>query len=302
MADKLKQLYQAVNLPIYSASVIPVLVGTSIAHFQQNLFDPFKFFLALFGLLFLQIAVNLANDYFDSKTGVDKNKKDSFVLLVKNPKTILYFSLLLFFLGGVIGLYLDFTSQKHIILLLGVIGFVIAFFYSAPPLRLSYLGMGEPVTFLCFGPLAVLCSEYVQSQQISSISFWASIPIGFLVSAILLIHHFPQYEADKKYQKNNPLVRWGKRKAALIFIYLVLAAYLWIFFSLILGKIPLASVFSFITFPLAVRIIFFTWKNYAGGVSATGGKENQNIYKAKPLTIKLHFFTGLVLAIGFLFS
>ncbi len=292
MASKSKQFYQAFNLPIYTASVIPVLVGTAIAHYQQNLFDPLRFLLALFGLFFLQIAVNLANDYFDSKIGVDEHKKDSFVPLVKNPKAILYFSLMFFILGGVIGLYLDFTSPKHIILLIGFLGFLLAFFYSSPPLRLSYLGMGEPVTFLCFGPLAVMASEFVQSQQISTTSFWASIPIGFLVTAILLIHHFPQYEEDKKYQKNNPLVRWGKKKAALIFIYLILAAYLWIFLSLLLGQLPLASVISFITFPMAVRIIFFTWKN----------KENQNILQAKPLMIKLHFFTGLVLSVGFLFS
>lgn len=292
MTSKSKQFYQAFNLPIYSASVIPVLVGTAIAHFKQSFFDPIRFLLALFGLFFIQLAVNLANDYFDSKIGVDEHKKDSFVLLVKNPKAILYSSLIFFILGGVIGLYLDFTSQKHIILLIGFVGFVIAFFYSSPPLRLSYLGMGEPVTFLCFGPLAVMASEFVQSQQISATSFWASIPIGFLVASILLIHHFPQYEHDRKYQKNNPLVRWGKKRAALIFIYLILVAYLWIFLSLALGKLPLATVFSFITFPMAARIIIFTWKN----------KENQNIYKAKLLTIKLHFFTGLVLAIGFLFS
>ncbi len=292
MASKSKQFYQAFNLPIYTASVIPVLVGTAIAHFQENLFDPFRFLLALFGIFFLQIAVNLANDYFDSKTGVDEHKKDSFVPLVKNPKIILYFSLMFFILGGVIGLYLDFTSAKHIILLIGFIGFLLAFFYSSPPLRLSYLGMGEPVTFLCFGPLAVMASEFVQSQQISATSFWASIPIGFLVASVLLIHHFPQYEQDQKYQKNNPLVRWGKKKAALFFIYLILAAYLWIFLTLLLGKLPLAAVVTFITFPMAVRIIFFTWKN----------AENQNISKAKLLTIKLHFFAGLVLTIGFLFS
>ena len=279
-------------MPIYTAALIPVLLGTSIAHYEQNLFDLGRFVLALFGLLFLQIGVNLANDYFDSQTGVDEQKQDSFVLLVKNPKAILYFSLFFFLLGGVIGLYLDFTSQKHVILLIGFIGFAIAFFYSAPPLRLSYLGMGEPVTFLCFGPLAVMASEFVQSQRISETSFWASVPVGFLVAAILLIHHFPQYEEDKKYQKNNPLVRWGKKRAAMIFIYLILAAYLWIFLSLVLGKLPLASMFSFITFPMAARIIFFTWKN----------AENQNIFKAKPLTIKLHFFTGLVLSIGFIFS
>jgi len=290
--SKFKQFHQAFNFPIYSASVIPVLVGTSIAHYENNVFEPFRIFLALFGLFFLQISVNLANDYFDSKTGVDEQKKDSFVLLVKNPKVILYFSLFFFILGGATGLYLDFTSHKHVILLIGFVGFVMAFFYSAPPLRLSYLGMGEPVTFLCFGPLAVMASEFVQSQMISETSFWASIPVGFLVAAILLIHHFPQYEEDKKYQKNNPLVRWGKKRAALIFIYLILAAYLWIFLSLLLGKLPLASMFSFITFPMAARIIFFTWKN----------AESQNIFKAKPLTIKLHFFTGLVLAIGFLFS
>lgn len=292
MPSQSKQFCRAFNLPIYTAAIIPVLVGTSIAHFEQNVFDLGRFFLALFGLLFLQIGVNLANDYFDSRTGVDEQKKDSFVLLVKNPNAILYFSLFFFILGGAIGLYLDFTSQKHVILLIGLVGFVIAFFYSAPPLRLSYLGMGEPVAFLCFGPLAVMASEFVQSQSISETSFWASVPVGFLVAAILLIHHFPQYEEDKKYQKNNPLVRWGKKRAAMIFIYLILAAYLWIFLSLLLGKLPLASMFSFITFPMAARIIHFTWKN----------AENQNIFKAKPLTIKLHFFTGLVLSIGFLFS
>lgn len=292
MPSQSKQFYRAFNLPIYTAAVVPILVGTSIAHFEQNVFDLGRFALALIALLFLQIGVNLANDYFDSQTGVDEQKKDSFILLVKNPKAILYFSLFFFILGGAIGLYLDFTSQKHVILLIGFVGFVIAFFYSAPPLRLSYLGMGEPVTFLCFGPLAVMAAEFVQSQRISETSFWASIPVGFLVAAILLIHHFPQYEEDKKYQKNNPLVRWGKKRASMIFMYLILAAYLWIFLSLVLGKLPLASMFSFITFPMAARIIIFTWKN----------AESQNIFKAKPLTIKLHFFTGLVLAIGFLFS
>ena len=118
----LSRLIRALDPPIYSAAVVPVIVGTAAAYYFTGIFNLDRLVLTLLGMFLAQIGINLHNDYHDSKTGVDRNKTNSLVLLFPKAKIVLVLAWVCFFLAAGIGLYLDYLSKGHTILALAVMG------------------------------------------------------------------------------------------------------------------------------------------------------------------------------------
>jgi len=120
-----------------------------------------------------------------------------------------------------------------------------AYFYVEPRVRLASRGLGELLTGLCFGPLVVLGTYYVQTQEISFAAFMAGVPVGFLIANVLFINQFPDKEADQAVGKTHWVVRLGKKKAAEVFVILVSAVYASVALGVLMGILPKIS---FITF------------------------------------------------------
>jgi len=298
VTEFVKKWIKAIRAPFFTASVVPVLVGTALAWNITGKFSLAKFILVLLGVPLFNAGTNLANDYFDHKTGNDEINKNLTPFsggsrVIQNgiipPRHILMGSFLFFGLGSVIGLYLNAVTPGNLILYLGIIGLLSGFFYTATPVLIGYRGVGEFVVGLNLGTLTIIGAYYVQAHSVSWSAFWISLPIGFLVAAILYINQFPDYEADKAVNKKHLVVRLGKRKAVYGYYFLICATYLVIAGSVIFRMVTPFALISFLTLPIASGAIKILKANY---------DKIAELIPAQAKTIQTHLFTGLLLSLG----
>ena len=111
------------------------------------------------------------------------------------------------------------------VLWLGVVGVACAFFYHAPPVKLSYRGLGELAVALCYGPLIAAGTYLVQRGSVSREVVWLSLPLGALIASFLWINEFPDHDADRGAGKRTLVVRLGRRAASRVFALIVALAY-----------------------------------------------------------------------------
>jgi len=298
MKGFIKKWIKAIRAPFFTASAIPVLVGTALAWNLTGKFSLYKFFLVLAGVPLFNAGTNLANDYYDHKTGNDDINTTLTPFsggsrVIQNgvvpPKHMLIGSFLFFGLGSIIGLYLNAVTPGNIVLYLGIFGILSGFFYTATPVLIGYRGIGELVVGLNLGTLTIIGAYYVQAHSLSWSAFWISLPIGFLVAAILYINQFPDYEADKAVGKRHLVVILGKRKAVYGYYFLISATYLVIAGSVIFRMVTPFALVSFLTLPLAVGAVKTLKSNY---------DKFAELIPAQAKTIQTHLFTGLLLSFG----
>src|SRR3989338_4841177 len=298
----LKLWIRAMRVPFSTATIIPVVLGSVLAWHDTAGFFWDRFWLALIGAILIHIGTNLANDYFDHLAGCDKVNTNptpfsggSRVIQegLITPRNILYVSLTSFIIGSAIGLYLNYLSGGNVILILGIIGVSLGFFYSAGPLRIGYGSFGELAVGIGFGPLMVMGSYYVQAQGLPFKVFLISIPIGILIALVLFINEFPDYAAYKSVGKRTLVVILGKRNALNLYHILLASVYL-IIISLVGFKVlPILCLSVVLTLPLALRAFVVSRKNF------------ERVYELLPVnaaTIGLHAMIGLLLCLGFLLT
>jgi 1,4-dihydroxy-2-naphthoate octaprenyltransferase len=165
-----------------------------------------------------------------------------------------------------------------------------SYFYVEPRVRLASRGLGELLTGLCFGPLVVLGTYYVQAQDFSYAVLVAGIPVGFLITNVLFINQFPDREADRAVGKNHWVVRLGKKKAAKVFVVLVSAVYASVALGVLMGILPKVSFITFFTIPLSLKGVLVTLREY---------DHSPQLRPAQALTILTHLSTGLLLSLSF---
>ena len=290
---------RAIRAPFFTATIIPVLLGMAIAWAHTGQIFWMKLLLTLLGVVFAHAGTNLLNDYYDHKSKNDElNLHPTFFSggsrviqegLI-SAKTVFRSGLLLFGLGGTIGIYLNRVSKGNVILILGLVGLLLGFFYSAGPIRIGYLGFGELAVGFGFGPLVVGGSYYVQAQRLSIEPFLASIPITILILLVLFINEFPDYEADSLANKRTWIVKLGKERAIKIYHILLFLVYFTIASGIIFRFLPFFGILAFISLPLTLRAIAISWKNY---------DKIEELLPANAITIRLHSIIGLLLTAGY---
>ncbi|MEN9208501.1 MAG: 2-carboxy-1,4-naphthoquinone phytyltransferase [Gloeomargarita sp. GMQP_bins_14] len=281
--------FQAVNPLIYTAAVIPVLVGSAAAYAEApQRFSWSTFAWVLAGEVLLQAWLNITNDIYDAETGVDINKPSSLVNLTGRPGLLHLIAWSCLALGVLCIYVVDALHPGHGILLIAGAGIALGYAYQGPPLRLAYRGWGEPMTFIAFGPLATLAASYAQLGRLTWMAFWASLVVGCLVTGIIFAHHFPQVEDDRRAGKRSPVVKLGPYRASRVYPWVVLPAYALVLVGVLIGLLPVPTLLFGLSFPLAWRLVTFLWRTYAG--PASGG--------AMPLAVGLHAIGGVLLAIG----
>jgi 1,4-dihydroxy-2-naphthoate octaprenyltransferase len=153
-----------------------------------------------------------------------------------------------------IGLFLGVTRGPFVLVLL-VFGFFCAFFYTAPPIKFGYRGVGEIAQLLCFGPGIGLGAYYVQAQKISWEAFWGTLPFGVMLFSMITINEIPDYLEDREGGKLNLVARFGRKAGVRLFTTSLLSAYGAILVGIILKQIPILGLISFLTLPLAYKTI-----------------------------------------------
>jgi len=297
--SKVKNYLMAVRAPFFTASIVPILLGTSIAYYHNVSINWFYFALTLIAGVLLHAGANLINDYFDHLTENDEINQE-FIRpftggsrMIQNglmtPKEVLIEALICLFIGSVIGLYLAY-QLGWVILALGAIGVFSSVFYVEPRVNLVGRGIGELIIGLNFGVLMTFGAFYVQTQSFSWLPIIASLPVALLISAVLYINEFPDAKADYAAGKLHLVVRMGKEKAVKGFVLLMLLTYLTIVVGVVTELLPPITLISLLTLPLALKAIKVAQVNY---------NDSAKLVPANASTIMNHLFTGLLLTIAF---
>ena len=304
MADELrpgsvKAWLEEMRLPFATASVIPVLLGAAVAWGSAGAFVPFYFVLTLIAGVFVHLGTNIANDYFDHKSGNDEINVE-FVRPftggsrmiqrgLLTPRQVLGASIVFFTIASLIGLYLAYV-RGIAILYLGLIGVFSGFFYTAPPFNLASRGIGEFFVGINFGALMTLGAYFVQTQRLAWEPVIASIPVTLLIAAVLYINEYPDYEADKAVGKRHLVVRLGKKGALPGYFFLLIGTYVSIAVAAALKAIPLWALIGLLTIPLAVK---------AGQVALRHFADTKALVPANAGTVMIHMMTGLLMCVGY---
>ncbi len=235
------------------AGLLPYLLGAAWAHAVVDSFQPALFWAGLAGILLAVVGVEAFNEYFDDRMGTDR---------VFNPEDAPPMSSAVFWLGVAafaaalgVGLYLAFQGGWPILLYAGLGGMAAAF-YVAPPIRWAYLGLGETVIALSYGPLMVLGSLHLHAQTLAwpvvGPALAASLVPGLLIMALAVVNNIPDFHQDRLVGKRNLVVRLGRERAVWLYTVLAGAALLVVAIGVAAGLFPWPCLAALAALPLLV--------------------------------------------------
>jgi 1,4-dihydroxy-2-naphthoate octaprenyltransferase len=239
------------------AAISPVLIGTSYAE-QITWINAA---LALIVALFLQIAVNYANDYSDGIKGTDQNRIGPIRLVASGLASAIavrnaaYIS---FLIAAIAGSILSFNISMWLFII-GGISILAAWGYTGGKKPYGYIGFGELSVFVFFGLVATIGSYYIQSEELNWQIFLLSIPVGCLSCAVLVINNLRDLSNDKLVGKRTLAVLLGDKKTRNFYIVLLVISQL---VSISAAVIDIKMLFTLICIPMAVNVI----KKIATGV------------------------------------
>ena len=208
------------------AAVVPVVVGTVIAHVQRPLgttTSVARAGLALVVSLALQVGVNYANDYSDGIRGTDDARVGPLRLVgskVKSAKAVKTAAFASFAVAAACGLVLASLTSWWLIAV-GLAAIVAAWGYTGGPRPYGYAGLGEVFVFVFFGVVAVAGSSFVQHERLSLASFVGSLPVGLLATALLVTNNLRDIPGDSAVGKRTLAVRLGDHRTRQFYLALL---------------------------------------------------------------------------------
>jgi 1,4-dihydroxy-2-naphthoate octaprenyltransferase len=209
------------------AGAAPVVVGSAVA-WHDGAFSALLATAALVGALLIQIGTNLANDYYDHIKGADTPDRLGAPRASASgaipPRRVRNAAFLTFALAGVVGLYLTMVAG-WVLLAIGAASIVFGLFYTAGPRPLGYLGLGDLLVFVFFGPVAVVGTHFVQSGVWSAAALVASVPVGALATMILVVNNLRDIGTDRAAGKHTLAVRIGPTATKIQYGLLALLVY-----------------------------------------------------------------------------
>ena len=245
-----------------AASIIPVIVGTSMAAKYHNI-SLLDFFVTLLTAILIQIGTNLANDYFDFKKGADNDERIGPLRVTQaglvTSEQIKFAMQTVFLVAALLGLYLVYIGGLPIFII-GALSLCFAVLYTGGPFPFAYYGLGDIFVFVFFGPTAVCGTYYILTSSFSFDAFFAGCSIGFLSTAILVVNNLRDIETDTKSGKKTLAVRIGSLATKIEWTTLLFAAFLLPVFMFVFTKANSGVMLSSLTlFPAysVLRTVLF---------------------------------------------
>ncbi len=260
LKDRLVFILENARYRALPQSVISILAAVSAALCNKN-FLPLNALLAFIGVICVHLSANLLDDFFDYIQGVVPLRnavKTGRGLKCENilngnvtPGEFFLWGAFLGLIAGGIGIYFLITIGLPVVYFI-LIGMFFAVFYSAPPFKLSYRGLGELVIALMFGPLLVCGVYYVLTQNLTMTSVIVSLITGFLTANIVYVHSVVDIEADNACNKITlaVLLKNDYLRFLALFLFTMLPFGLAFIISVPLGIVLL------ITLPAAVYLLY----------------------------------------------
>lgn len=271
------------------AALVPVMVGTSLAIHNGKFFFPYSL-VALLCSILIQIGTNYTNDLYDHLKGSDTKER-------KGPLRVLSAGLIsveemkigifvVFAITFLLGLYLVYAAG-WIILAIGIVSIIAGLAYTAGPFPLAYNGLGDVFVFIFFGIVGTMGTYYLHHQEFTVLSFLISLPVGALITNILVVNNFRDIEEDRFANKKTLAVMMGNTFSKVEFIVLLVISFV--------VPIVLLSFYDFsywillpvISLPIALSLIKM--------LNQLKGTE---LNKTLELTAKFSALYGLLFSIG----
>ena len=257
--------FRVIRIRFLLASVIAVSVGLALNWWQNSTIEPFDALLTFAGVMALHASVDLLNDFWDFKRGIDtktpktKMSGGTGVLpegLLK-PSSVYRAGIAFLVIGSAIGAYFIITDG---IIIAAILGFAILsiYFYST---KIVDSGLGEFFVAVK-GSMIVLGTFFIQSGQITIESILAGIVVGSLSSLVLFIASFPDHDADKSKGRKTLVIAVGKQKATKLFWIFPFVSYGAIILGVSLNLFPVVTLITFLSIPLMVKSGFGLKKTF----------------------------------------
>ena len=247
----MKNIFIILRAYSWPASAVPVILGSVVAY-NAGSFSSADFILTLLAALSVHSGANLANTYFDFKSGVDKPGLSDDRALVDgliSPAAALRLTAALFAAGAVIGIYLSVKHRLPLMLGLGAAGFLLAWFYTAGGISYKYKALGDLGIFLAFGPFIVTGTALIQTGRVLPDALWASVPVGLLITAILHANNMRDINSDLDSGIKTLAGLLGPERARTFYRALLFIPYA---FALSRGLWP--AVFTAVSLPFALKL------------------------------------------------
>lgn len=282
-------------MPFLILPVLFVPIGIAVA-INDGFFNATYAILTLIGVVSLHMSVNVLNDYFDYKNGIDiattptpfsgGSRMLPEKLLTSN--NVLTAGIILLALGSGIGSYIAYQLNFPVTLvaiiaiaIISVVGYSKVF---------AALGLGEIIVALNFGPLLTVGTYYVQAQSISTTSIYIGLITGLLTAGILYINQFPDTTADISKGRNHLVARLGKKKAVTGFKIIIILAYVILAIGVITRILPVLTILGLLTIPKSRTTFKLLDRNY---------EEIEKLIPAMGNNVKTTIITSSLILVGY---
>lgn len=278
---------------VFTAAYVPMGIAAAAA-LRDGVFQLLPFVLSLIGVMLLQTAANLVNEYYDFKRGADELKVAGQGMAIKHfgltPREIGIGALVTLIGGCLIGLFL-LTQSGPTLFWIGLGGALVAITYTAGPFPLAYHGLGEVAAGIFMGPMIVIGAYYVMSRgQIAPDLWLISIPAALMVAAILHANNLRDMDADRAVNKRTLAVLLGRDAARVEYMLLVGGAYLALVVLVVINALPPTTLLAFLTAREAQALIRIFNAQTDPAV----------LHPAQGRTARLHGQFGLLMVAGWL--
>lgn len=238
------------------AAAAPVVVGTAVA-IHDGVFSLLPAAAALCVALLLQIAANLSNDLFDFQKGVDNTTRLGPTRVVQagilSQREVMIGTIFTVILAALLGLYLA-TTTSWVLLLVGLLAIISTLAYTGGPFPLGYNGLGDLFVFIFFGLVAVNGTYFVQAKTLTPLIILLSLPIGLLVTNILVVNNLRDINTDRVGGKRTLAVRLGEINTQRQYDLLLITAYIFPLISWISGLSSPWVMLSWASIPMALGL------------------------------------------------
>ena len=285
---------RAIRIRFLFASIIAVINGLTVSLWKNGAFDITYAILTCGGVICLHASVDLLNDYWDYRRGIDQvTKRTKFSggtgILPENllrPKTVYVAGMLFLLLGSLIGVY--FVAIRGITIAI-ILAFAILsiYFYS---IKIVNVGLGELFVAIK-SAMIVIGTFYVQTGLIDMAALYVGIIVGTLSASVLFVNSFPDHDADRDNGRRTLVIILGKKRGAKLLPLFVIVSYSLILIGILLGYTKLYSLISFISIPVAVSAIRELKEN---------SQKVEKLVPAMTMTLLYSRITGISLAVSLL--
>ncbi|HEY33667.1 MAG TPA: prenyltransferase [Dehalococcoidia bacterium] len=291
----MKKWLMVIRAPFLPLSVVLAFLGTCIAWYY-GAFHLGHALLAGFGLLLAHISVDVLNEYFDYRSGVDlRTQRTPFSggsgalpQGLVTPRQALWLGLGVLIAIVPIGIYFIVDKGWELAPLL-VVAAALIVFYTPYILK---MGWPEWAPGVGMGSLPVLGAFFIQTGEYTLPAVIAAIPSGILVHNLLLLNEFPDVEADASANRRTLPIVAGKRKAALFYSAMTVLVYLWIIGWVIAGEMPAFSLLGLLTLPMAAKAILGSMKH----------DDMSKLGPAMAANVMVVLITQLLMGIGYILA